>query len=145
MSNTNKKPTIIDNFNDILNVLEENGLLTADRKAFLEKRIEVTAKKNASGSNGEKKLTPTQIANKGIAKAIFDYLNESGKSLTISAMIKEIPACADLSNQKINGILIREYNSEKYPNANPMFVRTEEKGVAYFKVNPNYTAEVEGE
>ena len=145
MANTNKKPTIIDNFNDILNVLEENGLLTADRKAFLEKRIEVTAKKNASGSNGEKKLTPTQIANKGIAKAIFDYLKESGKSLTISAMIKEISACADLSNQKINGILMREYNSEKYPNANPMFVRTEEKGVAYFKVNPNYTAEVEGE
>lgn len=143
MSNTNKKPTIIDNFNDILNVLEENGLLTDERKAFLEKRIEVTAKKNASG--GEKKLTPTQIANKGIAKAIFDYLNPTNKALTISAMVKEIPACADLSNQKINGILMREYNSEKYPNANPMFVRTEEKGVAKFKANPNYIAEVVGE
>ena len=141
MANTNKKPTIIDNFKDILNVLEENGLLTADRKEFLEKRIAVTEKKNASGSNGEKKLTPTQIANKGIAKAIFDYLKESGKSLTISAMIKEIPTCADLSNQKINGILMREYNSEKYPNANPLFIRTEEKGVAKFKVNPNYIAE----
>jgi hypothetical protein len=144
MSNTTKKPTIIDNFNDILNVLEENGLLTDDRKAFLEKRIEVTAKKNAS-SGGEKKLTPTQIANKGIAKAIFDHLNSTNKALTISAMIKEIPACADLSNQKINGILIREYNSEKYPNANPLFVRTEEKGVAYFKANPDYIAEVVGE
>ena len=144
MSNTNKKPTIIDNFNDILNVLAENGLLTDDRKAFLEKRIEVTAKKNAN-SGGEKKLTPTQIANKGIAKAIFDYLNSTNKVLTISAMIKEIPACADLSNQKINGILIREYNSEKYPNANPMFVRIEEKGVAKFKANPNYIAEVVGE
>lgn len=142
MSNTNKKPTIIDNFNDILNVLEENGLLTEDRKAFLEKRIEVTAKKNAN-SGGEKKLTPTQIANKGIAKAIFDYLNSTNKALTISAMIKEIPACAVLSNQKINGILIREYNSEKYSNANPLFVRFEEKGVAYFKANLDY--EVVGE
>ena len=145
MSNTNKKPTIIDNFNDILNALKENGLLTDERKAFLEKRIEVTAKKNASGSNGEKKLTPTQIANKGIAKAIFDYLNSTNKALTISAMIKEISACAGLSNQKINGILMREYNSEKYPNANPLFVRTEEKGVAKFSANPNYIAEVEGE
>lgn len=144
MSNTNKKPTIIDNFNDILNVLAENGLLTDEREAFLKKRIEVTAKKNAN-SGGEKKLTPTQIANKGIAKAIFDYLNSTNKALTISAMIKEIPACADLSNQKINGILIREYNSEKYPNANPLFVRFEEKGVAYFKANPNYIAEVVGE
>ena len=108
---------------------------------FVEHELELLAKKNASGSNGEKKLTPTQIANKGIAKAIFDYLKESGKSLTISAMIKEIPTCADLSNQKINGILMREYNSEKYPNANPLFVRTEEKGVAKFKVNPNYIAE----
>lgn len=145
MSNTTKKPTIIDNFNDILNVLKENGLLTDERKAFLEKRIEVTAKKNASGANGEKKLTPTQVANKGIAKAIFDHLNSTNKALTISAMIKEIPACADLSNQKVNGILMREYNSVKYPNANPMFVRAEEKGVAKFSANPEYIAEVMGE
>ena len=143
MANTNKKPTIVENFKDIIAVLEENGLLTADRKEFLEKRIAVTEKKNASGGNGEKKLTPTQIANKGIAKAIFDYLADNGKSLTISQMIKEVPTCADLSNQKINGILMREYNSEKYPNPNPMFVRSEVKGVAYFKVNPNY--EVVGE
>ena len=143
MANTNKKPTIVENFKDIIAVLEENGLLTEARKEFLEKRIAVTEKKNASGGNGEKKLTPTQIANKGIAKAIFDYLADNGKSLTISQMIKEVPTCADLSNQKINGILMREYNSEKYPNPNPMFVRSEVKGVAYFKVNPNY--EVVGE
>lgn len=145
MSNTNKKPTIIDNFNDILNVLEENGLLTDERKAFLEKRIEVTAKKNASGSNGEKKLTPTQIANKGIAKAIFDYLNSTNKALTISAMIKEIPACADLNTSKVNGVIMNLYDREKKPNPNPMLIRSEEKGVAKFKVNPNYIAEVEGE
>lgn len=141
MANTNKK-TIVTYLEEIKEVLAKNGLLTKEYEEFLDKRIEVTTKKNASGG-GEKKLTPTQIANKGIAKAIFDYLANNGKSLTITNMIKEIPACADLSNQKINGILIREYNSEKYPNKNPMFVRTEEKGVAYFKVNPNY--EVVGE
>lgn len=140
MSNTNKK-TIVSYLEEIKEILDTNGLLTDELATFIDKRIEVTTKKNASGSNGEKKLTPTQIANKGIAKAIFDYLDENGKSLTISAMIKEISACADLSNQKINGILMREYNSEKYPNANPMFVRTEVKGVAYFKANPDYTAE----
>ena len=140
MANTNKK-TIVSYLEEIKEILDTNGLLTDELETFIDKRIEVTTKKNASGSNGEKKLTPTQIANKGIAKAIFDYLDENGKSLTISAMIKEIPACSDLSNQKINGILMREYDSEKYPNANPMFVRYAEKGVAYFKANPNYTAE----
>jgi hypothetical protein len=143
MANTNKKPTIVENFKDIIAVLKENGLLTDARKEFLEKRIEVTEKKNTS-KGGEKKLSPTQIINKGIAKAIYDALAD-GKKLTITEMIKTIPACADLSNQKINGILIREYNSEKYPNANPMFVRTEEKGVAKFSANPDYVAEVEGE
>lgn len=143
MANSNKKPTIVDNFNTIKSVLETNGLLTKELAEFIDKRIAVTEKKNASGGNGEKKLTPTQIANKGIAKAIFDYLASNGKSLTISQMIKEVPACSDLSNQKINGILLREYNSVKYPNSNPMFVRSEVKGVAYFSVNPDY--EVVGE
>jgi hypothetical protein len=60
-------------------------------------------------------------------------------------MIKTIPVCSDLSNQKINGILTKLYDSEKNPNTNPMFIRTEEKGVAYFKANPDYMSEVEGE
>lgn len=137
MAKTNKK-TIVENFEDIKAILSENGLLTEDLEQFLDKRIEVTTKKNASGG-GEKKLTPTQIANKGIAKAIFDHLSATNGKLTITEMIKTVPACADLSNQKINGILIREYDSEKYPNKNPMFVRTEEKGVAKFSANPDYT------
>lgn len=137
MAKTNKK-TIVENFEDIKAILSKNGLLTEDLEQFLDKRIEITTKKNASGG-GEKKLTPTQIANKGIAKAIFDYLSATNGKLTITEMIKTVPACADLSNQKINGILIREYDSEKYPNKNPMFVRTEEKGVAKFSANPDYT------
>lgn len=143
MANT-KKLTIVEQFEEIRDVLSAHGLLTEARKAFLDKRIEITAKKNASGS-GTKKLTPTQVANKGIAKAIYDHLASTNKALTISAMIKTIPVCSDLSNQKINGILTKLYDSEKNPNANPMFVRVEEKGVAYFKANPNYMTEVEGE
>lgn len=143
MANT-KKLTIVEQFEELRDVLSAHGLLTEERKAFLNKRIEITAKKNASGG-GTKKLTPTQVANKGIAKAIYDYLASTKKALTISAMIKTIPVCSDLSNQKINGILTKLYDSEKNPNANPMFVRVEEKGVAYFKANPNYVTEVEGE
>lgn len=143
MANT-KKLTIVDQFEDLLAVLEANGLLTEERKAFLDKRIEVTAKKNASGG-GSKKLTPTQVANKGIASAIYEHLATNKAKLSISEMLKTIPVCSDLSNQKVNGILTKLYNSEKNPNTNPMFIRTEEKGVAKFSANPDYMSEVEGE
>lgn len=125
MSNTNKKPTIIDNFNDILNVLKDNGLLTDERKAFLEKRIEVTAKKNASGSNGEKKLTKTQEANEGYKVAILDEM-EVGKSYTITDMCKELPTCVELdSPNKVNALVKQLKDSGKV-------VRSEVKGKAYF-------------
>ena len=140
MANSNKK-TIIEQYEEIKAILKENGLLTEEKEQFLDKRIEVTAKKNASGSNGEKKLTPTQVANQGIASAIHEHLATAGKALTISQMIKEISACSALSNQKINGILSKLYSNEKHPLANPMFVRFEEKGVAYFKANPEYVGE----
>ena len=140
MANSNKK-TIIEQYEEIKAILKENGLLTEEKEQFLDKRIEVTAKKNASGSNGEKKLTPTQVANQGIASAIYEYLATANKALTISQMIKEIPTCSVLSNQKINGILSKLYSNDKHPLANPMFVRVEEKGVAYFKANPEYVGE----
>ena len=141
---TNKKPTIVENFKDLIEVLEANGLLTDARKEFLEKRIEVTEKKNAS-KGGEKKLTPTQIANIGLGNAIYDYLKANGKKMSISEMIKEIPACADLNTSKVNGVIMNLYDREKKPNPNPMLVRTEEKGVAKFSANPNYVAEAETE
>ncbi len=125
MSNTNKKPTIIDNFNDILNVLEENGLLTENRKAFLEKRIEVTAKKNAGGTNGEKKLTKAQEANEGYKAQILAEM-EKGKSYTITDMCKELPTCAELdSPNKVNALVKQLKDSGKV-------IRTEVKGKAYF-------------
>lgn len=140
MANSNKK-TIIEQYEEIKAILKENGLLTEEKEQFLDKRIEVTAKKNASGSNEEKKLTPTQVANQGIASAIYEHLATANKALTISQMIKEISACSALSNQKINGILSKLYSNEKHPLANPMFVRFEEKGVAYFKANSEYVGE----
>ena len=143
MANTNKK-TIVEQFEEIKEILKANGLLTQEKEEFLDKRIEVTAKKNASGG-GSKKLTPTQVANKGIASAIYEHLATNKVKMSISEMLKTIPVCAPLSNQKINSILTKLYDSEKHPIENPMFVRTEEKGVAKFSANPDYVTEVEGE
>jgi len=123
MSNTTKKPTIIDNFNDILNVLEENGLLTDERKAFLEKRIEVTAKKNAK-SGGEKKLTKNQEQNEVYKTEILNSM-EVGKSYTISDMLKMFVCCEGLLQNKVNALVKQLKDSGKV-------IRTEIKGKAYF-------------
>jgi hypothetical protein len=124
MANTNKKPTIVDNFKDLIEVLEENGLLTEDRKAFLEKRIEITEKKNASG-NGEKKLSKTQEANEGYKSAILEEM-EKGKSYTITDMCKELPTCVELASpNKVNALVKQLKDSGKV-------IRSEVKGKAYF-------------
>lgn len=124
MANTNKKPTIVENFKDLIEILEENGLLTDARKEFLEKRIAVTEKKNASGGNGEKKLTKDQMANAVIKTAILGEMVK-GKPYTISEMLKALPCCADLSQNKVNA-LVKQLKDEG------AVIRTEEKGKAYF-------------
>jgi DNA-directed RNA polymerase sigma subunit (sigma70/sigma32) len=123
MANTTKKPTIVENFKDIIKVLEENGLLTEDRKAFLEKRIEVTEKKNAS-KGGEKKLSKEQIANEEIKSNILNEM-ENGKSYTISDMLKSLNCCEMLSQNKVNA-LVKQLKDEG------KVIRTEAKGKAYF-------------
>ena len=124
MSNTNKKPTIVENFKDLIEVLEENGLLTEARKEFLEKRIAVTEKKNASGGNGEKKLTKEQEQNE-VYKAEILASMEIGKSYTISDMLKMFVCCETLSQNKVNALVKQLKDSGKV-------IRTEAKGKAYF-------------
>ena len=124
MANTNKKPTIVENFKDLIEVLEANGLLTDARKEFLEKRIEVTEKKNAS-KGGEKKLTKAQEANEGYKSAILEEM-EKGKSYTITDMCKELPTCVELdSPNKVNALIKQLKDSGKV-------IRSEVKGKAYF-------------
>jgi hypothetical protein len=124
MSNTNKKPTIVQRFNEIKEILETNGLLTPDLEAFLDKRIEVTEKKNASG-NGEKKLSKAQEANEGYKTAILEEM-EKGKSYTITDMCKELPTCVELASpNKVNALVKQLKDSGKV-------IRSEVKGKAYF-------------
>lgn len=98
---------------------------TADKaeREFLEHEMELLAKKNAP--KGDKKLTPAQEANEGIKSAIVDYLGTKGEPMTISQMIKEIPECAGLTNQKVSALVRQLYLAL-------VVVRTEVKGVAYF-------------
>ena len=96
----------------------------AERK-FIEHEMELLAKKNAP--KGEKKLTPTQEANEGIKSAIYDYLKEKGKPMTITQMIKEIPECAGLTNQKVSALVRQMVDAF-------IIARKVDKGVAWFSI-----------
>ena len=95
--------------------VKENEMLVE----FIEHEIELLAKKNGS----EKKPTAQQTANAEIQKAILEGM-ESGKRYTITDLIKEIPACAELTNQRVSA-LVRQLM--------PTYIeRVEEKKKAYF-------------
>lgn len=97
----------------------------AERK-FIEHEMELLAKKNAP-KDGAKKLTPAQEANEGIKSAIHDYLKEKGEPMTITQMIKDIPECAGLTNQKVSALVRQMVDAFA-------IVRNEVKGVAWFSI-----------
>ena len=93
----------------------ENSVLVE----FIDHEVELLAKKNAS----EKKPTAQQTENEGIKSAIVESM-ESGKLYTITDIIKSVPACADLTNQRVSA-LVRQLIP-------PSLERVEEKRKAYF-------------
>ena len=95
----------------------ENSVLVE----FIDHELELLAKKNSS----DKKPTANQVANKGIKGAILNGM-ESGKLYTITDLIKSIPECADLTNQRVSAI-VRQLKDEG------SVERVEEKRKAYFK------------
>jgi DNA-binding transcriptional regulator GbsR (MarR family) len=95
-------------------------------RKFIEHEMELLAKKNAP-KDGDKALTPAQKANEDTKRGIVDYLTTTGKRMTITDMIKEIPACAGMTNQKVSA-LVRQLLDAL------VIVRTEEKGKALFSV-----------
>ena len=107
---------------DYFNTLRAIPAVQADPALveFIDHELELLAKKNSA----EKKPTAQQTANEGIKSAIYEGM-ESGKKYTITDLIKTIPDCADLTNQRVSN-LVRQLVSEG------KVVRTEEKRKAYF-------------
>ena len=117
---TIKKMTKADYFRQIL----ANYPLNEDEKAFVEHELELLAKKNSA----EKKPTVQQTANAGVAEAILSHMSAQPTRLfTITELIKEVPACADLTNQRVSAIVRSLKDAGKVE-------RIEEKRKAYFRV-----------
>lgn len=77
-----------------------NCELTEEVRAKVENMKAQFEKKNSS----EKKPTANQVANDTLKEAILSEMEE-GKLYTISDMMKELPSCADHSNQKLSAIV----------------------------------------
>ena len=116
MANT-KKMTKRDYFTAIMSKYP----LTAEEKAFVEHELELLEKKNSS----EKKPTAQQVANDGIKTAILEGMAPN-RLYTITEIQKEIPECAELSNQRVSALMRQMVGNE--------IVRTEDKRKAYFSL-----------
>lgn len=116
---SNKKMTKKEMFNQILSHTTD-----ANEIAFIKHEIELLDKKNATKSTN---LTPAQKANEDLKAVIVEYLADKGEPMTISQMLKEIPQCNGLSNQKVSALVRQLYLAT-------VVTRVEEKGVAYFSI-----------
>lgn len=93
---------------------------TAELVAKIENELTLLAKKNSA----EKKPTAQQVANDSVKQAIIDGM-EHGVPYTITDIIKSVPACAELTNQRVSA-LMRQLKDAG------VVVRTEDKRKAYF-------------
>ena len=89
---------------------------------FIDHEVELQSKKNSA----EKQPTAQQAANAGIATAIIEGM-EPNRLYTVTEVIKSIPACADLTNQRVSALLRQLVEAGKVK-------RTEDKRKAYFQV-----------
>ena len=92
------KKTVVQMYEEILAI----PTLTDEQKAFIEKRIEITQKKNANRGNGE--LTPKQkeqmALNAEIENAVLSAMAE-GVSYTASDLVKLIDRTDVPNTQKL--------------------------------------------
>ena len=102
--------------------IKANHNLSADEIAFIDHELELLAKKNSA----EKKPTAQQTANASIADAIVEMLHaDPDRMFSITEIIKECPACADLTNQRVSAIVRGLIGTS--------VERIEEKRKAFFK------------
>lgn len=95
---TNKKPTKKQNYEAIKELLATTG--RTDLIDFCDHEIELLDNRNSA----DRKPTATQIANADYKALIVTYLADIGTAKTVSELIKEIPAFADFSNQKVSAL-----------------------------------------
>lgn len=95
--------------------------LSDEQVAFIDHELELLAKKNS----GEKKPTATQVANEALKTAIYEGM-EANRLYTVTEVIKEIPAVAGLTNQKVSPLMNQMVDAG-------LLTKTTEKRRSYFQ------------
>lgn len=116
-TNSVRKPTKREMFEGLLKM---PGLSQAQID-FINHEIELLTKKNS----GEKKPTATQKANEIFKTEIFNGM-EINRLYTVTEVIKEIPAVAGMTNQKVSPLMNQMV-------ADGLLVKTTEKRRSYFQ------------
>ena len=114
-----KKITKREHFNTLLALEEVKA--NAKLVEFIQHELELLDRKNASG---EKKMTATQVANENLKEQLVEEMEEN-RLYTISEMLKVLPCCAELTNQKVTRLVSDLVKDNK-------IIRTEDKRKAYF-------------
>ena len=113
-----KKLTKKDHFTTLLSLadVKANPALVE----FIKHELDLLAKKNSA----DKKPTAQQTANEAIKADILATMEE-GKLYTITELMKVVPSCADLTNQRVSALVRQMLNIS--------IERIEAKRKAYFK------------
>lgn len=116
-----RKPTKKQMFTELLAMPS----LSQEQKDFIQHEIDLLEKKNS----GEKKPTATQVANEALKVAIVEAV-EPNRQYTVTEMIKEIPALAGLTNQKVSPLANQLVEEGK-------LIKTVDKRRSYFSLATN--------
>jgi hypothetical protein len=117
-TSTTRKPTKRQMFEGLLTI----PTLTQEQKDFIKHELELLAKKNSA----DKKPTAQQTANEAVKTAILDGM-EVNRLYTITELIKEIPECADMTNQKVSALVRQLVDAD-------LMVKTVDKRKSYFSL-----------
>ena len=98
-----------------------DGVTAEDVTNFCERQIDLLNNKKGSA----RKPTANQIQNEGFKTQILDILKANDRPMRIKEICEEIPELEDVSNQRINHMLIQLRRNGKVE-------RIYEKKVAYF-------------
>ena len=132
----NKEMTKVNALTIALELVEQSA--HAEKEAVankIRKEIENLSKKSTT-------LTPKQTANMGLGEMVVEFLrNHPNDRYTVTQLMKSVEGLpAEITNQRVTSLF-------RLDSVKPYYVRTMEKGVAYFQyANPNADAdEDEGE
>ena len=78
-------------------------------------------------SGAERKPTATQIANEGYKTAIADFLRGCEKPVTVTDILKSVPALEGFSNQKVSALMTQMVNGG-------IVTKTSDKRRSYFAI-----------